>query len=392
MANDERDRPAIAQGGILKGIDSSPRVAAQRLVNSQIQQSPVTSAQRKGLEAIVNGAGPAAQRVEEGGIQKKSAGYATGAGAAVPGAAMSGESGARNPVPAVAVGGIVQRLGVAGTHARLVDNNFVPAGLIPLAGNVAPPNINRTTANTTIYDAGVARAPIAEGATMTAYPISNRTRNGGSPTDASVRDVSRAATGFFGRRYIAGHLLNSHLGGSGAAQNNITAFTAKSNSQHHAGIEKELKQDVAAGFIAHYVVDCSTRQNVAPLPGVNAVSGLASTLVASYGLLRAGGDASAAGDYDPLRLLTLNLDPGGAGQATSKDGDAMADDFLLDHFSPLFVSDDSDDEFADLIDAVAGMSLPDAANHILHNLAGITDLADRATIQNRLTQYLQTLA
>ncbi len=62
-ASGERDQQAAAQGEFTAEIDSSPRVAAQRLANVRIQQSPVATAQRRGIETIANGAGRPTQRV-----------------------------------------------------------------------------------------------------------------------------------------------------------------------------------------------------------------------------------------------------------------------------------------------------------------------------------------
>jgi hypothetical protein len=135
------------------------------------------------------------------------------------------------------------------------------------------------------------------------------------------------------------------------------------------------------------------RRNIAPPGAVNEISGLASTMNASYSLLRVNGDPDVPADYQPVRLLNLNLDPAGAGQAALKDGQAMAEgDSFLDYFSGKFLHPDSDDEFADIVDAASGMDTVGAAQYILLNLNQIGDAGDRALVQNELQNYLRGLA
>jgi len=94
-----------------------------------------------------------------------------------------------------------------------------------------------------------------EGKKMVANNLGPDTVGGGSPTNDGVRAISREMTVRTGRRYVAGHLLNSNLGGSGTDTENITAFSSKSNSQHLHYTEKYIKRLVKAGHYINYTVD-----------------------------------------------------------------------------------------------------------------------------------------
>jgi hypothetical protein len=66
----------------------------------------------------------------------------------------------------------------------------------------------------------------------------------GSATNDNVRKISQEASKAFGTRFIAGHMLNNHLGGPGTNQDNITAITSGQNSAHHNMLEKHGKDRV----------------------------------------------------------------------------------------------------------------------------------------------------
>ncbi len=81
----------------------------------------------------------------------------------------------------------------------------------------------------------------------------------GGPTTDGVRTIARAMTQLTDKKYIAGHLLNSHLGGVGDHAKNITAFSAKTNSQHLHFTEKHVKRYVKEGFYVNYKIDATER-------------------------------------------------------------------------------------------------------------------------------------
>jgi hypothetical protein len=287
-------------------------------------------------------------------------------------------------------GHVIQRLGIPGTHAQIATADYVdPTNTIPGGGNVAP-SITPVTSNTVITEPTGSQT-VAEGAKMTAFPLSSRTSAGGSPTNANVRLVSQKATAFFGKMYYAGHLLNNHIGGDGTINQNITAFRSKSNAQHHAGIEKDLKKDVANGFIAHYVVNCTDRAGVKGSP-THYIKGLANTLEASYSLLNSGGNPAAPGDYTTLRTLRLQLDPGGLAQVATKNGDAMGDsEVVIQNTTTLFTNAGSTAELTTLLNGAAGMNAETAIAHVLAGAAAITDAADRAALTNNFAEIVRVL-
>lgn len=285
---------------------------------------------------------------------------------------------------------VIQRLGIPGTHANIYTGNYHDSGqLIPATGNNAPIIRENNTVSTLVTYQGLSK--VTEGSTMKTYPLSARTSAGGSETTDAVRFVPRVASALYGKRYIAGHLLNSHLGGPGNNHRNITAFTSKSNSQHHAGIEKDLKLDVRNGYIAYYSVNCSDRAGNIP-SGANGIAGLAKTMEASYSLLEAKQDVGDPSKYLTVRMLNLNLDPGGTGQTAIRDGTAIHDsEVLIDKMAKRFSAPASVVEFAKLLNTVIGSSVDDAISHILHCANNIINLQDRIEVQRFIEEDIRDL-
>ena len=81
----------------------------------------------------------------------------------------------------------------------------------------------------------------------------------GSETTENVRGAARAATELYGVQFVAGHLLNAKLGGSGNDKENITAFTDTSNKQHLHNTENYVKSFVKQNYWIHYEVDAKVR-------------------------------------------------------------------------------------------------------------------------------------
>jgi hypothetical protein len=319
-----------------------------------------------------------------------------GAKALVQGKKLPGASKKSNASPHHNRSAVAQLAGNA-AHATVNAGNF-QGGVIPgFGGNMAPHRIPTTT-NTEIHNAGGGGTNVTEGSTMTSYPISTRSNAGGSETTDAVRQVSRAATVLYGKKYIAGHLLNNHLGGPGNLLDNITAISSKSNSQHHAGIEKELKQDVANGYIAYYHVDCSERAGYLPgnpAQGIVGTKGMAKSMAASYSLLRVNGNPGNPGDYQPARYLSLNLDPGGVNQTAHRDGAAIHDaevvhDAMTALFNP-FTAAASGVEFEGLLRYAMQQNydVQQAYHYIINSVGQITAPADRAIVANNLERLLR---
>lgn len=74
--------------------------------------------------------------------------------------------------------------------------------------------------------------------------IDNNNYGTGTTAKPIVGGTRKLATRFFGDYFIAGHLLNNHLGGSGVTYNNITAFTSAANRKHSIDIEEKAKEKV----------------------------------------------------------------------------------------------------------------------------------------------------
>ncbi len=134
-----------------------------------------------------------------------------------------------------------------------------------------------------------------EGKSMEAKTLGPGAVDGGTATNDYTRPMARELSVRMGRRYVAGHLLNHHLGGSGVDRTNITAFSSKSNSQHLHYTEKHIKNAVKSGYWVYYKVD-TTR---------NGATNIAETMTTTWGFLDE--DLSVEGG---LHKATFNLDPG----------------------------------------------------------------------------------
>ncbi|MFT6502024.1 MAG: hypothetical protein ACJASQ_002149 [Crocinitomicaceae bacterium] len=179
--------------------------------------------------------------------------------------------------------------------------------------------IGGSTNNTIVTEGGVASSHV-EGNSSYVLGLNRNNIAGGSPTNANVRSVSQAATRLFGKKYIAGHLLNNHLGGPGTDRKNITAFTSRSNSLHLHAIEKLVKKDVIKeGLTAEYSVRVIGRSNIVK-DSNNKINGLADNLYCTYGLLAAGGNPASKADYIQQQTINIKLAPGQLGRAEQVNG------------------------------------------------------------------------
>lgn len=115
--------------------------------------------------------------------------------------------------------------------------------------------------------------------------------NTGSGTTNAVRAVSQEATKAFGKKFIAGHMLNDHLGGPGNQQSNITAFTGGQNALHHSKLERYAKNEVGVQgqSISYYTVVTKRADFYNPGGTVKLAENLASELEGGYTNLGTGG-------------------------------------------------------------------------------------------------------
>jgi hypothetical protein len=88
---------------------------------------------------------------------------------------------------------------------------------------------------------------------------------GGSPTNAEVRDVSKHMTMISRTSFIAGHMLNKHLGGAVTDNKNITSISASANSQESKHVEEPAKAAVRKpGSDVTYYTRVVSRGTVGP--------------------------------------------------------------------------------------------------------------------------------
>lgn len=126
-----------------------------------------------------------------------------------------------------------------------------------------------------------ARAKECDG---TAAIVPENPKKGTSPTP-KAKKISQAATRAFGEGFIAGHLLNMQLGGTGRPMN-ITAFTRTDNGHHERQIEAHMK--LAAGL----TVRKQTAANSSAILVVNAIAERAIFEKSAGGQARAGQPAA----------------------------------------------------------------------------------------------------
>lgn len=129
----------------------------------------------------------------------------------------------------------------------------------------------------------------------------------GAPAGARTNDhsrlISRAATKVFDIPFIAGHMLNYHLGGT-PADDNITAITAAQNAQHHNKIERIAKQHHGAKDLI-YKTRITRRANFKSDKG--SATNLAAEMVGSV-------KEDGAGGKELVPDTTIALGPPGGGQ------------------------------------------------------------------------------
>ncbi|NOQ28167.1 MAG: hypothetical protein GQ564_22625 [Bacteroidales bacterium] len=165
-----------------------------------------------------------------------------------------------------------------------------------LDGDITDGGVSHTEVNS-VLPATFTRDEVkqVEGKSMEAKTLGPGATGGGSATNNHTRPMARELSHRMGRRYVAGHLLNHHLGGSGVDRTNITAFSSKSNSQHLHYTEKHIKNAVKAGNWVYYKLD-TTRNNA---------TNIAETITTTWGLLDE--DLAVEGG---LHKATFDLDPG----------------------------------------------------------------------------------
>ncbi|WP_162852500.1 DNA/RNA non-specific endonuclease [Dinghuibacter silviterrae] len=122
----------------------------------------------------------------------------------------------------------------------------------------------KTTTNTNVKTS-VSWAPIdgnaKEGKKMTAHILAPDHLLGSTPSGAANVKSGRLTT-FTDNEYIAGHLLNDHLGGPGDELRNITALPKDVNSEQSNKIEQEVKKRVNSDHeIVFYEVEVTYSQD-----------------------------------------------------------------------------------------------------------------------------------
>ncbi|HWN70016.1 MAG TPA: hypothetical protein VNM90_20390, partial [Haliangium sp.] len=103
------------------------------------------------------------------------------------------------------------------------------------------PAVYETFVDTKLTEVGKVAVQESNGAAATVTPADY---DSGSRTESPVRPISQAATAVFKQSFIAGHMLNHHLGGPGDEQDNITAITSQQNAFHKNWLENPAKTEV----------------------------------------------------------------------------------------------------------------------------------------------------
>ncbi|MGG1518032.1 hypothetical protein ABE504_21625 [Paenibacillus oryzisoli] len=102
---------------------------------------------------------------------------------------------------------------------------------------------------------GAAHPKTGEGTSVTAT-LGPDHLLGGPPDNQAVASRVNALKALSGDTYIAGHLLNDNLGGSGRSSLNLTAIPSGANSLHSAHIEEGIKNKVnIQGRWYKYIID-----------------------------------------------------------------------------------------------------------------------------------------
>ncbi len=162
-------------------------------------------------------------------------------------------------------------------------------------------------ANTEVFDdSGTKLASVQESNGLQAVVAPHHYNTGSEPTEG-VRTISKnldkvfPATG----HWVAGHMLNEHLGGPGNDQKNITALSTAANHMHETSIERLAKKLVEDGNTILYWTRITERETFRN-PRSNAkVSNLASKLQGGYQVLGGpaleGQEASPMDDGEPIK-------------------------------------------------------------------------------------------
>jgi hypothetical protein len=141
------------------------------------------------------------------------------------------------------------------------------------------PAVSKTLVDSKPTKIGQVEVNESNGAMATVTP---QDYGSGSETVSAIRVVSRAATRAFGQSFIAGHMLNNHLGGPGNDQANITAITSSQNALHKNRLENHAKKEVNGNKkTIDYCTVIAKRADFA-LDGKVLAENLASELVGGY--------------------------------------------------------------------------------------------------------------
>lgn len=118
------------------------------------------------------------------------------------------------------------------------------------------------------------------GVKMTADPLGPEHPRGSGPSgqDTLMGDIPTDPTRIrpTTSRYIRGHLLNDNLGGPGRDVN-LFPITAKANADHHAHIEKDVKDWVnTKRYWVRYTVEARSPASLSPISGISGAKSPAS--------------------------------------------------------------------------------------------------------------------
>jgi len=113
----------------------------------------------------------------------------------------------------------------------------------------------------------------------------------GSTPSTNTKARSKELTTDVGKPYIAGHLLNDHLGGPGTDQRNITALPKDVNTEQSDKVEESVKRIVNADHkVAYYQVTVTYSQDNIKVK--NKKNWYASKLSSVYGVYKEDADVS----------------------------------------------------------------------------------------------------
>ncbi|WP_440216264.1 hypothetical protein [Chromobacterium piscinae] len=148
-----------------------------------------------------------------------------------------------------------------------------------------------TTATTVTNAAKTSSVSVNEADYILSYVTPSDYGHGSVPNN-TVRPISQALDSLLSggsNFFVAGHMLNHHLGGSGKKQDNITAFTKSDNSKHN-DMEELAKNEVKTnGNNILYETAVTERADISLTSGAS-IKNLASHLEVTYWIVDNNGD------------------------------------------------------------------------------------------------------